>query len=108
MHKHLIPRSKFMATVSPEKVAELISTTAERRRLAEVKRQPFVDAGWTQYRTDVYTFLGDFRVDASYKVEDDEFELFLYTDPVVRERFDSSKDALEWFERLKVALKLKN
>ena len=95
-----------MATVSPEQVAELISTASERRRLAEVKRKPFVDAGWEQYQTDVFTFLGDFRVDASYKIDDDQFELFLYTDPVVRERFATADQALEWFYRLRIALDL--
>ena len=95
-----------MGTVSPEKVAELISTANERRRLAEVKRKPFVAAGWTQYQTDVFTFLGDFRVDASYKVDEDQFELFLCTDPAVRERFETADKALEWFAKLRAALDL--
>ena len=95
-----------MGTVSPEKVAELISTSSKRRRLAEEKRKPFLEAGWNQYQTDVYTFVGDFRVDASYKVDEDQFELFVYTDPVVRERFETAFEALDWFDKLGVALDL--
>ena len=95
-----------MGTVSPEKVAELISTASKRRRLAEDKRKPFLDAGWNQYQTDVFTFVGDFRVDASYKIDEDQFELFVYTDPVVRERFETAHKALDWFDKLRAALDL--
>ena len=95
-----------MVTVTPQVAAELVSTASERRRVTAIKRQPFIDAGWERYQTDVFTFVGDMRVYASYEIEDDQFELLILTDPMVRERFASADEALDWFEELKSAVEL--
>ena len=93
-----------MVTTTPEIAAKLVSTASERRRIAAIKRQPFVDAGWERFRSDVFTFVSGMKVFVSYSAEDDQFELLILTDPMVRERFGSADEALDWFEALKVAV----
>ena len=93
-----------MTTTSPQEAAKLVIQSNLRWQEANAKRQPFVDAGWDVFKTDVYTHIGDVRVSADYLEQEDQFELFVFSKPSVIERFDTAQDALAWFDKLKNAL----
>ena len=93
-----------MATISPGDAAKLISHTKESRERAKAKRQLFVEAGWNVYQTDIYTFIEDIRVSASYIEKDDQIELFVFSSPSIIERFDTADAALTWFQKLQESL----
>ncbi len=93
-----------MTTTSPQEAAKLVIQSNRRWETANAKRQPFVDAGWDVFKTDVYTHIGEVRVSADYIEHDNQFELFVFSKPSVIERFDTAEEALAWFDKLKNAL----
>ena len=93
-----------MANISPYEAAKLISETKESQQKARTKRQRFVDAGWNVYQTDIYTYVEDIRVSATYIENDDEIELFVFSKPSIIERFETADAALAWFQNLQDSL----
>ena len=94
-----------MTIRSPEEVAEQIDKTNLLRRIADEKRQPFIDAGWSRYSTDIYKNFGEVRVFVSYLHEKRVFSLHIYTNELLIEDFNTAGDALDWCAKLEASLR---
>lgn len=93
-----------MTLRSPEDVAKQIDNANFLWRVADQKRQPFIDAGWLRYSTDVYKNIGEVRVSVTYEHEHDEFKLHIFASPLVIQNFDTAEQALGWCEKLEASL----
>ncbi len=90
---------------SPEEVAKQIDNANSLWRIADQKRQPFIDAGWSRYSTDIYKNIGEVRVSVTYVHEDDLFKLHIFANPLLIQDFTTAEQALEWCGKLEASLK---
>ncbi len=93
-----------MTIKSPEEVAEQIDRANSLWQVADQKRQPFIDAGWSRYSTDIYKNIGDVRVSVTYVHQDDIFKLHIFASPLLIQDFSTAERALEWCEVLEASL----
>ena len=93
-----------MTIRSPEEVAKQIDNANSLWRVADQKRQPFIDVGWLRYSTDIYKNIGEVRVSVTYEHENDVFKLHIFANPLVIQIFDTAEEALNWCERLEASL----
>ena len=93
-----------MTIRSPEEVAEQIDKANSLWRIADQKRQPFVDAGWSRYSTDIFKNIGEVRVSVTYVHDDDTFKLHIFASPLLIQDFTTAKEALEWCGKLEASL----
>ena len=94
-----------MTVRSPEEVAEKIDKANLMTRIAYEKRQPFIDAGWSRYSTDIYKNFGEVRVSVSYVHERDVFSLRIYLSELFVQDFNTAGDALDWCAKLEASLR---
>ena len=93
-----------MTIRSPEEVAEQIDKANLLWQIADEKRQPFIDAGWSRYSTDIYKNIGEVRVSVTYVHEDNLFKLHIFASPLLIQDFNTAEEALEWCEKLEASL----